>query len=384
MNYKEFFKNACKKNRLVMDTINQMKTDKIPMRKIHILNTKYIERIAEVNEGEYRRNPEEVYLKCVRNTGARLLDQYLPDNALKMEKQINSSNTESTATTGAKKIVIDGIEINSPEAVTEHMEKIVFPSIKNKIKNFDEDKCLKKILDSEKEVQKKIEVNILKTGFNSMQFPMLPYEIYGYENYFMAYALYPEIIEKHFSLTADLAVLVNKAIAKATKEYNLPPMQRLGHDMADSRGTMVDIKSLDKIWFPHFTRSIKPAVKADIKIIWHCDGNLMQMLPRLIEAGVKGFQGFQYEDGMDYEKICNMKTKDGENPIIWAGVSSTRTLPYGSPDDVRKEIKWLVEKGPKTGLFIGASSSVDSIVPWDNIRTMIEGLKYYSEHGRVV
>jgi hypothetical protein len=39
-------------------------------------------------------------------------------------------------------------------------------------------------------------------------------------------------------------------------------------------------------------------------MIWHCDGNLMQMVPRLLDVGLRGFRGFPYEDGMDYEKIC--------------------------------------------------------------------------------
>jgi hypothetical protein len=74
--------------------------------------------------------------------------------------------------------------------------------------------------------------------------------------------------------------------------------------MADSRGTLVDPKSLDKLWFPHFARCLEPMLETDVRMIWHCDGNLMEVVPRLLEIGVRGFQGFQYEDGMDYEKIC--------------------------------------------------------------------------------
>ena len=61
-------------------------------------------------------------------------------------------------------------------------------------------------------------------------------------------------------------------------------MNRLDHDMADSRGTLVDIKSLDNIWFPHFARAIEPLLKGGIKLVWHCGGNLMQMVPRLLEG----------------------------------------------------------------------------------------------------
>jgi len=123
-------------------------------------------------------------------------------------------------------------------------------------------------------------------------------------------------------------------------------------------------------------------LNTDLKMIWHCDGNLSQMVPRLLEVGLNGFQGFQYEDGMDYEKICKMKTRDGDNLVIIGGVSVTRTLPFGKPEDVRKEMKWLVEKGPKTGLFLAGSSSIAPGVPWENMQALVEGLKYYREHGR--
>jgi uroporphyrinogen decarboxylase len=152
--------------------------------------------------------------------------------------------------------------------------------------------------------------------------------------------------------------------------------------MADSRGTLVDIKSLDRIWFPQFARAIEPFLAAGIRLIWHCDGNLMQMVPRLLEAGLGGFQGFQYEDGMDYEKIVRMKDRDGNPLFIIAGCSVTRTLPHGTSEDVKRELKWVVDKGPPVGLMLGATSSIAPNTNRDNVLTFIEGLKYYQKHGR--
>lgn len=108
----------------------------------------------------------------------------------------------------------------------------------------------------------------------------------------------------------------------------------------------------------------------------------MQMVPRLLESGLGGFQGFQYEDGMDYPAICKMKARDGGPLFIWAGVSVTRTLPMGTRDDVVREMKWLVEQGPRQGLVLGPSSSVAPGTNRDNVRAFLEGLRHYREHGR--
>ena len=120
---------------------------------------------------------------------------------------------------------------------------------------------------------------------------------------------------------------------------------------------------------------------ADFTLLWYCDGNLMQLLPHLIDSGINGFQGFQYEDGMDYVKICKMKAANGKSMVIQAGVSVTRELPMGTPNDVRKQMKFLVENGPETGLFLSTSSSCVPGTPWENIKTAVEGFEYYRKHG---
>ena len=366
---------------LALDTIMQKETKEIPTSFLHVMDHAHIERIAGAQPGDYLKNPEKVYMDMQYAIGACLLDQYIPDNPLSM----GSKGYEGAAhgsTTGADIIMLDGMQIDSPESVIEHLEQFTFPRIRAAMLAFNEDAKLRNIIDNEHKLQEKLGPSILKSGHAFVAFPIIDYYSYGYVNYFCAYAMYPEVIEKHISLQADYSLLINTAAARAYTEAHLPPMYRLDHDMADSRGPLVNIKSLDKIWFPHFARCLEPMLKTDVKMIWHCDGNLMEMVPRLIDVGLKGFQGFQYEDGMDYEKICKMKTTQGDDLIIVGGVSVTRTLPMGTPSDVKKEIDWLVNSGPRTGLFLAGSSSVAPGVSWENMEVLIEGFKYYRTHGR--
>ena len=341
-----------------------------------------LEELAQSPSGSYEKNPEQIYLKYIWNTGINCLDQFIPENPLIMTQKGFSSQTKRTPTTGLKHIVLDGITIDSPEAVAHHIEKFFIPSIKKAIQDFDEEKTVRLIIDQERSIQEKLGETVLKSGYSYIKFPTLSYSYYGYENYFMAYLLYPDIIEKLFSAQADYAELHNKAAARAIIEGKLPLLYRLDHDMADSRGLLVSMKSLEKMWVPHFSRSIKPVLKTGMNLIWHCDGNLMELIPYLIDCGIVGFQGFQYEAGMDYVKICKMKTKSGESLIIVAGVSVTDVLPHGTPQKVKEHMKFLVENGPETGLFLAASSSITPGTSRENVLTFIEGLKFYREHGR--
>lgn len=371
---------------LALDTIAMKPTKGIPHWMLNIMDWDTLELIAGAMPGDYEREPEKVYLACQLNHGAAFIDQWIPRNPLSMRTHGYESTTAKSATTGAAQVVVDGRVIDSPEAVAAHLEQVGFPKVIQMIRDTDVacSAAVDALVAKEMEVQNCFGLNMLKgpygNGFQLM--PGFRYGRYGYENYFMAYALFPELMEKDFQLQADLAVKQNTLAAKAIIQGGLPRLIRLDHDMADSRGTLVDIQSLDQIWFPHFARAIEPFLKAGIRLIWHCDGNLMQMVPRLLEAGLGGFQGFQYEDGMDYEKICRMKDRNGNPLFIIAGCSVTRTLPHGTADDVKKELKWVVEKGPRVGLMLGGTSSIAPNTNRENILTFIEGLKYYQEHGR--
>lgn len=374
---------------LALDTIELKPVQGIPTWIIHDMQWSHLDELTGNPPGSYQKDPVRVYREFQLATGVCFVDQWIPENPLSIHDQGFEGDKPLGATTGAAEIVRDGMLIDSPEAVIEHMEKVVFPRLIQDRKALDReladdpDRRVRQLIEKEVAVQNLFGTNMLKGPYGGFQAkPHLDYGSYGYANYFMAYALYPEVMERHFKLSADYAESYNRIAARAIVEGRLPKLVRLDHDMADSRGTLVDIKTLDKMWFPHFARAIQPLLDADIRLIWHCDGNLMDMVPRLLDCGLGGFQGFQYEDGMDYEKICQMKTREGDDLFIIGGVSVTTTLPGGTPADVRREIDWLVEKGPRVGLMLGGSSSIAPGVPLENMKTMIAGFRYYREHGR--
>jgi len=366
---------------LALDTIMHKSTRGIPSWLLHPMEHSIIERLAGATPGEYEREPERVYLACQHAIGTCMIDQWIPTNPLSMGDHGFEGETRRGATTGADSIVCDGIPITGPEAVVEHLERCVFPALEREAATADEAAIARHIIETERQVQQQI-APILKAPYGYCRFPTLAYGTYGYEHYLTAYALYPEVMERHFSLQADAALPYNRALARTHREANLPPLCRSDHDMAGSQGLLVSARSLDRIWFPHFARAMAPLFAAGIQVIWHCDGNLMEMVPRLLEVGLAGFQGFQYEAGMDYERICRMRTREGNPLLIVGGVSVTRTLPFGTPDDVRRELRWLVEQGPPTGLFLAGTSSITPGVPWENLRALVEGLQYYQVHGR--
>ena len=369
--------------RLAVDTLEMKLTRGIPSWMFHTMDIPFMESVSGHLPGDYFADKDTVYLEFQRAVGTCMLDQYLASNPATMTDHGYAADTERTATTGLEDVMRDGIAIDSPESVAEHLESIVFPRLGAEIAETDPASTIAaaEVVAEERRIQGLMGRNMVKVPY-VFHFPRLRYGDYGYAHYLAAYVMYPELMDRDFSLQAELARRKNCQVARAVVEGQLPRVIRLDHDMADSRGLLVDVRSLDDVWLPHFSHAIRPLLDAGIRLLWHCDGNLMPLLPRLIEAGIGGFQGFQYEDGMDYQRICSMCDREGDPLMIWAGLSVTKTLPFATPAAIRAELAWLVENGPKTGLFLGASSSIIPGVPWPNLKTMIEGLAYYREHGR--
>ncbi|UCD29233.1 MAG: hypothetical protein JSV03_01760, partial [Planctomycetota bacterium] len=261
-NYQEFENKWGKRAQLTWATLDMKPTKGIPSWLIHVMDIPFMEQMTGHSPGDFKKDPDKVYVSFQELAGVCYIDQYLARNPLTMGPAGHESAKERTATTGAEQIVLDGMRIDSPEAVIEHMERFVFPQRARRIETFDpaDPQIIEQLAASECAIQRVMGTNILKgpytDGFQS--FPLIQYQTYGYENYFMAYALYPEIMEKDFAQQADLAVLENQAAVNAIEQGGLPRLIRLDYDMADSRSTLVDIESLDKIWFPHFARAIKP------------------------------------------------------------------------------------------------------------------------------
>ena len=203
--------------RLALDTIEGKTTGGIPIWLVHVMDIPFIEQLTGHGPGDFARDPDVVYLAFQQHAGVCYIDQYIPDNPLTMGPAGHEQNAPRTITTGAGVAEVDGIRIDSPEAVIEHMERFLFPRRQEQIERFSdrEPEHINQMIAHEESVQAILGDNILKGPFDGVfrSFPILHYETYGYEPYLMAYALYPEIMARDFEQQADLSALRNRAAA---------------------------------------------------------------------------------------------------------------------------------------------------------------------------
>ena len=109
--------------------------------------------------------------------------------------------------------------------------------------------------------------------------------------------------------------------------------------------------------------------------VWvHSCGNIEQILPELVQMGVNVLNPVQPEC-MD---IVALKRKFGESLTFWGGISTQQTLPYGSPEEVKKETQAVIETMGQNGGYITApAQEIQGDVPYENLKALIDTARYY-------
>jgi len=203
---------------------------------------------------------------------------------------------------------------------------------------------------------------------------------FGYENYLEAVALYPEKMRKLFDYGAETARLSNKVRAELVKAGTIPPFFFTGHDICGTRGPLMSPNMLRDLYFPGLRRSLEPLVEIGAEIIWHSDGYIIPVIDDLIACGVSGFQGFQEETGFDIQDIATRRVRAGRKPILLAGLSVAKVLPFGSVADVEKEVERITDTAaPGGGLAIGTANTAGPDCPNENLEALFRHTKRYGK-----
>jgi len=106
-----------------------------------------------------------------------------------------------------------------------------------------------------------------------------------------------------------------------------------------------------------------------LKVAYHTDGSIYQIIPDLIEIGVDVLNPIQPQS-MDPVRL---KREYGDRLCFWGTIDIQQTLPYGTPDEVRAEVRdRLHTVGAGGGLIIGPTHNVQLDTPMENFRAMVE------------
>jgi len=112
--------------------------------------------------------------------------------------------------------------------------------------------------------------------------------------------------------------------------------------------------------------------RSDAKIFFHCDGAFADILDDLVEIGVDILNPLQTSaHGMDPEKL---KKRYGNRLTFWGGgIDTQSTLPFGSVDDVRREVESRIKiLGPGGGYVFATIHNIQADVSPEKIVALFE------------
>ncbi|MFH1566878.1 MAG: uroporphyrinogen decarboxylase family protein [Gemmatimonadota bacterium] len=139
-----------------------------------------------------------------------------------------------------------------------------------------------------------------------------------------------------------------------------------GDDVAMQEGLMMDRATWRAFLQPRLAATVAAArtVRPDLHVFYHSDGNVEPLIPDLIEVGIDILNPVQPEC-MDPAAI---KAKYGDRLSFWGTVSVQHTMPQGTPDQVRAEVRQRIRTaGRGGGLILAPAHVLTPEVPWENI-----------------
>lgn len=156
---------------------------------------------------------------------------------------------------------------------------------------------------------------------------------------------------------------------------------QLGDDVASQRGMLMS-RPMWRKWLKQRMAQIISAareVNPGVLIFYHSDGDCTAIIPDLIEIGIDILNPVQSEC-MDGPAL---KIEFGDKLSFWGTIGTQTTLPFGSPDDVRREVtKRFETMGQGGGLCLGPTHMVEPDVSWDNLVAFVEAVKERCQYKR--
>ena len=185
----------------------------------------------------------------------------------------------------------------------------------------------------------------------------------GMQKLMMDFLDHPDFVRRLLRVIADY----NIAQATEALKYDIDAVY-FGDDWGQQRGLQMGPHLWRQFIQPELKR-IYSAVRDAGKLVFiHSCGKVDELFDDLIDIGLNCFNPFQPEV-MDIFSL--MKSYRGRL-AFHGGLSTQRTLPYGSVDDVKNETKRLLEAGADGGYIFAPAHAVEGDVPLENMLAFIE------------
>lgn len=203
------------------------------------------------------------------------------------------------------------------------------------------------------------------------------YMLRGYERLITDLCLDPEFVYALFDKLLELNMAATGEFLKAVGPYI--QVIRLADDLATQSGPLMSPEMYRRMLKPYHDKLIKfVKERTEAKIFYHSCGDVRPLINDLVEIGVDALNPVQVSAMGD---TAELKSKFGDKICFWGGVDTQHVLPFGSPEEVREEVKRRIrDLGPGGGYILASVHSIQADVPPQNILAMVEAAKEFGSY----
>ncbi len=195
---------------------------------------------------------------------------------------------------------------------------------------------------------------------------------------------------RNLAARPDFATAMLKKISEVCKALMGPFLDTLGENVdmikiGDDLGTQQSL-----LMSPNMYREILKPIHADYiqfiktrtkaNIFFHTDGDIFPLIDDFIEIGVDILNPIQTSAGKMAD-LSGLKKRFGKNIIFCGGIDTHRILPSGTTEEVREEVKRVMQLlGEGGGYLVASVHTIMNDVPPENVLAMVDAVEEFGSY----
>ena len=188
----------------------------------------------------------------------------------------------------------------------------------------------------------------------------------GMENILMSMISNPNFVHKLF----DRILQYNMRIIENACNYDIDAMH-FGDDWGQQTGLIMGPGLWREYVKPRLKEMYKLTKSKGKYVSIHSCGKIDETIPDLIEIGADIYNPFQPE----VIDVFEIKRRYGHDLTFWGGISTQKTLPFGSVQETKDEVQKLLEQIGTNGGYVAAPAhAIPGDAKPENIAAMIDAL----------
>ncbi len=183
------------------------------------------------------------------------------------------------------------------------------------------------------------------------------WNLFGEQRALLNIALRPELIEAVLDRVMDYRLRQHRMFFAAAAEWL--DLAQVTDDFGSQNGLVMS----------------PAAIRSLFKVYHHDDGGIGEIVPDLVEMGVEVLNPIQYRcRHMDREWL---KREFGDRLCFHAAIDNQYVLPFGTPEDVRREVRENIRilASDGTGYICGPCHNIQSGTPLENVLALYDEIR---------